>query len=941
MSDRMADETGVITSAPSLCRPGSVCIFPAGIGGSAGEAAFLAGGVDVAVNVALIATDLTGTITLFNAGAERMLGYSAADMIGRTTPLCYLLKSELDEIAEELKRNTGQTLTGFEAFTFQAVQGRNSQRDVTAVCMDGRRRTVKQSISALRDSHGEISGFLIVARDITEQKTAVKRLMAINSCFLSFGADLAGNIDRLITLLGENLKADMVLYNRVNGDSVQTVSRWNVPDDLDAAELSREWVCHDVIRAGKKAPFIVQDLKHSKYAMTDRVVTKYNLHSYMGVVIELNGFPYGTVCVFYRRHFEPQPEDLQFISFIGSAIEVEEQRCKAEEAARENEQWISAIFNSLQNAIIVIDADTHVIVDVNPVASAMMGLNADEIKGNICHRFICPAERGRCPVTDLGMKVDCSERVLIDINKNAIPVFKTVTIVKIRDKQYLIESMIDITERKRADEEILRAKEQADRANRAKLEFLANMTHEIRTPMNAVLGFAEILKGSLSDERSLDLVKGITTSGRNLLELINDILDLSKIEVGKLEIRSETAELRKICSEIAQIFLPKLEEKGLALKITVNDNVPVCLVFDETRIRQILLNLVGNAVKFTDLGSVTLNASVEGHPQVGGTVDLIIEISDTGIGIPEEEQQVIFEAFRQREGQSTRKYGGTGLGLTITRRLIEMMGGSISLRSAVGKGTTFTIALKDVMVPHQQETGLEMPEQSFEEVEFAGSAVLLVEDSESNCQVVKGYLDSHRISLSTAANGLEALQMLEAARPDLIIMDLQMPVMDGLEATRRIKGDERFRGIPVIAFTASSLKDPDGDMSSLMDGYLRKPVSKSDLLREMIKFLPFHIRREEPVKADRGKAAQIDVELIVKLEGPLMERWAKASENMLIEDIRLFAGNLMEAGKAHQDSRLEEYGKALMGFAGSFKIERMTKSLERFPSIVREYEALK
>jgi len=183
--------------------------------------------------------------------------------------------------------------------------------------------------------------------------------------------------------------------------------------------------------------------------------------------------------------------------------------------------------------------------------------------------------------------------------------------------------------------------------------------------------------------------------------------------------------------------------------------------------------------------------------------------------------------------------------------------------------------------------------------------------------------------------------MLETSRPDLIIMDLQMPVMDGLEATRRIKGDERFRGIPVIAFTASSLKNSNEDINALMDGYLRKPVSKADLLREMVKFLPFHMKEEEPVRADRVEASPIDSELAAKLEGPLMERWSKATENMLVDDIRVFAGDIMEAGNAHQDNTLEEYGKALMGFAGSFKIERMTKALERFPSIVREYGALK
>jgi len=485
---------------------------------------------------------------------------------------------------------------------------------------------------------------------------------------------------------------------------------------------------------------------------------------------------------------------------------------------------------------------------------------------------------------------------------------------------------------------LYKAKDEAERANRAKSEFLANMSHEIRTPMNAIIGFSELLKGRMTDDKSREYLRGILTGGKNLLGLIEDILDLSKIEAGKMEIKWEPTDPHIFCEEMAQIFAVRTVEKGIEFLIEVSSELPRGLMLDEVRMRQILLNLIGNAVKFTEKGYVKLRVRTVDREADGSALDLIVEIEDTGIGIPESQQEMIFRAFQQQEGQNTRRFGGTGLGLTITKRLVEMMGGSITLRSEPGKGSLFIVKLPGVKLSALEPVSME-DLQEYGNIRFQGAVILLAEDIESNRSVIAGLLEPHNVVLLAAANGREAVEMARRTTPDLILMDIQMPVMDGFEATKILKNDGTLGSIPVVAFTASSSEMDAQRIKALFNGYLRKPVTKNRLLQELSHFLPHSLPGHEASSARSESGAQqtpsageeIPPEVITRLMGEFKPRWEKVRSGMAVKEIKAFAKALVELGSNSGVISLREYGETLHQQASTFKIDRMMQTLERFP----------
>lgn len=637
----------------------------------------------------IIATDLNGTIQLFNKGAERMLGYSEADVVGKVTPEIIHVPEEVEHYSQQLSAEASIPVRGFDVFVWHARQGRSEQREWTYVRKDGSHFPVRQVVTMMRDADGNPTGYLGISMDITQQRQAQQALEAARDQLLSTTQ----------TLLTASKTAGLGIW------------RWNLADN------SLEW----------------NDLMYSFYDLPPS--------------LEGNGLS--------LHHWESRihPDD--------QALAIRQ----LHDAVNLNREYTPSFRVVQQDGEVrYLQAGAYIERDTNGKATRVTGIN------------------------------------------------------------------LDVTEEHMLRGKLIEAKEQADAANAAKSLFLANMSHEIRTPMNAVLGMLQLLLKTQLAPRQHDFAEKAHIAAKSLLGLLNDILDYSKIDAGKLELDNQPFNLNKMMEHLAIVMSGNLNNKSIELLFDLDNQLPPDLTGDEMRLQQVLINLVSNAIKFTEQGEVVVKTrllSLTRH-----NVTLQFNVSDTGIGISENHLGRIFDVFTQAEASTSRRYGGTGLGLVISRRLVEQMGGELSVQSTEGKGSDFSFSLT---LPRADKT-------KWHPLTFPSPAprVLVVDDNPVARALLEHQLTTMKVSTISTNNPDDAIQLIARAAQeghpfDTVLLDWIMPEMDGLALAEHIRYQMNLPKVPaLILVSAANHADlPDTHNFPMLDNVLTKPLTPEQLFNAM------------------------------------------------------------------------------------------------------------
>ncbi len=652
----------------------------------------------------------------------------------------------------------------------------------------------------------------------------------------------------------------------------------------------------------------------------------------------------------------------EIASHIGEALI----RKRSEEALRQSQRQLHDVIEFLPDPTLVVDKDKTIVV-WNKAMERVTGIRAEEMIGKGDRVYSLPFYGERRPMLlDLcwaedprilekypqvrregdayiaevfspalrggrGAHVMAKASLLRDSDGRMVGAIESIrditehhdTLLALRDSNASLEAAIE-----RANEMAVRA----EAANVAKSEFLANMSHEIRTPLNAIIGFADLLAGEIADEHQRHQAGVIARSGQSLLRLVNDVLDLSKIEAGRMEIRPEITIPGQVLEDLRNIFGQRAGEKGLALRFQTEPGVPGGVLLDQPRLRQILVNLVGNAIKFTEAGAVEVRVACERRSEAERRCDLVFTVADTGRGIPDDFKARLFGAFEQLPGQDHAKYGGTGLGLAISQRLARLMNGEITVADApAGSGSVFTLRLKAVAV-----TG--PPCESETEDDWSGRVmfrdpprVLVVDEDASSRELVRSYLEPYGFEVVEAADARQALAQAAAVRPGLVLTEIQMPDMDPRAYGRALREAVCHAAgpAPVLAVTASVIEGtPDRDEADFEE-ILVKPVSRRDLLRALARFVAHDVRAGGVPARGGGAEAGAGEDWRGVVEEELEAEIVAVRKSLRVSQAKILGERLRALGGERGLPGLEGQGERVRRAAESFQIDQLKTLLDQ------------
>lgn len=770
-----------------------------------------------ASEVSIIATDAAGIITIFNEGAQNMLGYTAEEVIGKRTPEIFHLRAEVEARAAELCKALGRPVgAGFEVFTAGAARCGSEVRDWTYVAKDGRQIPVSLVVTAVYGQGGAITGFLGIAQDVSNAKRAERALRASEELLEQTGQvagvggwelDLRTNEVRHTrqTRMLHELDPDQKLeledglsfyepeYREIMRAAVERASSTGESWDIEARFVTKKgrrlWVRaigHAEMKDGKAVRLYgtFQDITEQKRAAAALQDERQRLAN----VIKAANL--GT------WEWNLRTGDLtlneRWAEICGYTL--------AELGKTNLETWRQLVHpEDLAATLETLERHRSGELGFYDAVFRMRHKEGHWVWVRAAGRVIGRSQDGE-PLTMYGTHAD-------------------ITHGKVREQELRL-----------ANERLIKETARAEEASRAKGEFLANMSHEIRTPLNAIIGMSDLLERDPQNPDTREFLETIRSSGVTLLQLINDILDVSKIEAGQLKLESAPFNLRECMAGCISTVAVSAKARGLEMRVNVAQDAPEVVAGDALRLRQIIVNLLSNAVKFTEKGCVELRVA----PAVGGGV--LFEVQDTGIGIRPEDHDKLFRDFSQVDASTSRRYGGTGLGLAITRRLVGMMGGTITFKSTSGRGSTFRVEIPLASAgPVPVALGSSAIVQDLPlDPSFAARfplKILIVEDNAVNQRVAAVMLKRLGYDPVLTSNGREALEAFAAGMFDLVFMDVQMPVMDGLEATKNLRMQYQGANAPwIVALTANAMHgESDACLAAGMDDYVAKPVRQDQL----------------------------------------------------------------------------------------------------------------